>query len=158
MAARDQLIAYGYRLEADGRYRRPGRLTQVWQELEDGKGWLRFDPDGRGDEVPEVYTIAPEYQGTSGLSKIHHPGAFTWVWPEEEVERIYGAAVEAAAGWAAEAVARKGRAASAILPTEAAPTPDQMAAMQNAQVGQAAAAESRLAPRPETKRHWWQRD
>src|SRR3990172_7524377 len=95
MAARDQLIAYGYRLDADGRYRRPGHRTQVWQELEDGKGWLRFDADSQGNEVPEVHSVSPAYQGTSGLSKVHHPGAFEWVYSEDEVETIYKDAVEA---------------------------------------------------------------
>src|SRR3990167_627170 len=139
MPARHWLIAYGYQLDPDGKYRRPGKLTQVWQELEDGKGWLRFDPDGRGNEVPEVYTIAGAYHGTSGLSKQHHPGAFVWVYPEEEVEKIYKAAVETAG--------------TSALPGEepAAATPDELAAMQNAQAGQAAAAE----PKPEGKRHWW---
>jgi len=155
VAARDWLTAYGYRLEPDGCYRRRGKATQVWKELEDGKGWLRFDPDGQGNEVPEVYTVAGPYQGTSGLSKIYHPGAFEFVWPEEEVEKIYKIAVEAAAIRAEEAIARKGRGPGAItVHAPTAPTPDEMAAMQNAQAGQAAAAE----PRTEGKRrHWWER-
>ena len=140
MAARNWLIAYGYQLEADGRYRRPGKLTQVWQELEDGKGWLRFDPDGQGNEIPEVYTIASPYQGTSGLNKIHHPGCFVWVWPEEEVEKIYKAAVEAAG--------------TTALPAAESPLPtvDEVAAMQNAQAGQANAAQPAA---KEKKHHWW---
>ena len=151
MPARDWLLQYGYILHPDGRYRRPGKLTQVWQELEDGKGWLRFDPDGQGNEVPEVYTIASAYQGTSGLSKIYHPGAFVWVYPEEVVEKTYKDAVEASAQWAAEAAARKGVAGGVTRSAAPAPTPDQLASMQNAQAGQAAAAE----PAIERKRRWW---
>ena len=141
MAARDWLIAYGYQLGSDGRYRRPGKLTQIWQELKDGKGWLRFDPDGQGNEVPEVYTVASEYLGTSGLHKQHHPGAFVWVWPEEEVEKIYKAAVEAM------------EATTQTVKVSPAPTPFGLSAMQNAQAGQAAGAPSK--DHREKKRHWW---
>ena len=139
MTAREYLIAYGYQLEADGKYRRPGKLTQVWQELEGGKGWLRFDPDGRGNEVPEVYCVASEYQGTSGLHKQHHPGAFVWVYPEEEVEKIYRTAVETA------------ETATQTVKVPPAPTPFELSAMQNAQAGQAAGTPSK----GEKKRHWW---
>jgi hypothetical protein len=139
MVARDYLIAYGYVLDADGKYRQHGRRTQVWQELPDGKGWLRFDTDLTGREVPEVYRMNSVYRGVSGLSKLSHPSAFEWVWPEERVEEIYRNAVNERQILAAEAVARKGQGPTPIaLPTEVAPTEDQMASMQNEQVGQAA--------------------
>lgn len=157
MAARDQLIAYGYQLCEDGKYRRPGKNTQVWQELEDGKGWLRFDSDGQGNEVPEVYRISSDYAGTSGLSKIHHPGAFEWVYPEEEVERIYHAAVEAAAEQLHKARERKGQLADAVqaIPVLSPPTEAQLTSMQNAQADQAA---TQGQPKePERKQHWWER-
>ena len=152
MAARDWLLAYGYVLCEDGKYRRPNKKTQVWQELEDGKGWLRFDPDGQGNEVPEVYRVASHAQGTSGLSKIHHPSMFDWVWPEEEVEKTYKDAVEFMANLAAESAARKGAGPVVVSrATAPAPSPDQLAAMQNAQAGQAGGA------MPKKDRRWpWQ--
>ena len=154
MAARDQLVAYGYVKGEDGRYRRPGRRTQVWQEVENG-GWLRFDPDEQGREVPEPYQVNSNYQGTSGLHKIHHPGAFDWVYPEEYVERLYRVAVEAERERLQKAMERKGQVAAAMSGGVVPPavTADQLASMQNAQAGQAAAVEKE--PEPERKRHWW---
>ena len=91
MSAKDALVSYGYVLDADGKYRRSGKSTQVWQETEDG--WLRFEADG----TPEVYTVSIAYQGTAGLDKLRHPEAFIWLWPESEVERIYSHAAKAQA-------------------------------------------------------------
>ena len=105
MSAKDALIAYGYLLDSDGKYRRPGKSTQVWQATVDG--WLRFDPDGKGGEAQEVYMVSIAYQGTAGLDKTRNPEAFIWLWPETEVERIYAHAVEAQAAQLAEALARK---------------------------------------------------
>lgn len=107
MAAKDSLLAYGYVLDQDGKYRRPGKRTQVWQELPEGEGWLRFDPDANGQEAPEVYCVSVAYEGTAGLSKTRNPEAFVWTWPEAEVERIYAAAVEAEALRLKEALAAK---------------------------------------------------
>ena len=155
MAARDQLINYGYVKSSDGRYRRPGRRTQVWEELENGKGWLRFDPDEQGNEVPEVYQVNVAYQGTSWLIKLHHPGSFDWVYPEEVVEKIYSEAVKAAAKWLHEARERKGQIADAAQTVSAPPlTEAQLASMQNAQAGQAAEA-AKAAEAPEQKKRWW---
>mgnify|MGYP001567607754 FL=1 len=155
MAARDSLVAYGYVQCEDGKYRRPGKNTQVWQELAGGKGWLRFDPDGQGKEVPEVYQVNSNYQGTSGLHKLHHPGAFDWVYPEEEVEKIYSEAVTVAADRLHAARERKGQLADSLRGGAVVqPTEGQMASMQNAQAGQAAAATPE-AKEPERKRHWW---
>ena len=154
MAARDFLIAYGYVKGSDGKYRRPGRNTQVWEELPDGKGWLRFDPDAEGKEVPEVYKVNVAYEGTSGLSKLHHPGAFDWVYPEEEVEKIYSEAVKAAAERLHAARERKGQLWDAAQGASAPPlTEAQLASMQNAQAGQAAAAKG--TEMPEKKKRWW---
>lgn len=155
MAARDQLIAYGYVLGADGKYRRPGKSTQVWEEVP-GKGWLRFDPDGQGNEVPEVYKVSDAYQGTSGLNKLHHAGSFDWVYPEEEVEKIYREAVKAAAAQLHKARERKGVLADALAASVAvpAPTEEQLAHMQNAQAGQAAAAKG-TEEEPKKKKSWW---
>ncbi|HLF77892.1 MAG TPA: hypothetical protein VJB57_10425 [Dehalococcoidia bacterium] len=151
MAARDQLIAYGYVLSEDGKYRRPGKLTQVWQELEDSKGWLRFEPDGKGNEVPEVYKVASHAEGTSGLSKFHHPSMFDWVYPEEHVEKTYKDAVEFMANLTAEAAIRKGKGPTLVSAGAPAVTSEQLAAMQNAQAGQAGAA------MPKEKHRWpWQ--
>lgn len=90
MAAKDELIAYGYELQGDGKYRRPNKRTQVWEPV-DG-GWLRFDDNGNGEE-PEVYKLGDDYDGVAGLDKVRHPHAFEWLWPEEEVERIYAGAL-----------------------------------------------------------------
>ena len=150
MAARDQLIAYGYKRCPDGKYRRPGKNTQVWQELEDGRGWARFDCDGQGNEVPEVYQVNEAYLGTSGLSKLHHPGAFDWIYPEAYVEEIYRVAVASEAEWLHAAMGRKGQ--FAAIPTPVAvptATEAQLASMQNAQ---AVAAKKEKAER---KKHWW---
>ena len=92
MTAKDYLILYGYVLGDDGRYRRPGKRTQVWESTEGD--WLRFErEDGR--DVPEVYRVSDAFQGVSGLDKIRQPTAFDWVYPEAEVLKIYQAAVEA---------------------------------------------------------------
>ena len=155
MAARDELINYGYVLDADGKYRRPGKRTQVWQELENGKGWLRFDPDASGQEMPVPLQVSAAYQGTSGLHPVHHAGSFDWVWPEEEVEKIYGEAVKAAAERLHAARERKGQLADAITAAAAPPlTAEQLASMQNAQAGQAAAAKG-TAEEPKKKKSWW---
>ena len=94
MAAKEWLLKYGYVLCEDGRYRRPRKFTQIWQPTD--KGWLRFEPDGLGNEVPEVHSVKPEYQDVSGMSKTSHPEAYVWVYPDKEVERIYKTACEAA--------------------------------------------------------------
>ena len=155
MAARDELIAYGYEKNADGKYRRPGKSTQVWQELPDGKGWLRFDPDGQGHEVPVPMCVSADYQGTSGLHPVHHAGAFDWVWPEADVEKIYREAVAASAAQLHAARERKGQLADALAAeSRPAVTEAELAAMQNAQAGQAAAAKEAEKP-PEKKKSWW---
>ena len=86
MAAKEYLIRYGYELQADGRYRQPGRRTQVWEPTEGG--WLRFEIGADGREVPEVYRVAESHQGIGGLDKVNHPEAFEWVYPEAEVLKI----------------------------------------------------------------------
>ena len=157
MAARDYLIAYGYKLGGDGKYRIPGKRTQIWQELEGGKGWLRFEPGEQGQDIPEPFQVNSNYQGTSGLSKLHHPGAFDWVYPEEYVENIYRVAVETVAEQLHKARERKGQLADAAAPISAVPaiTVAQLASMQNAQAGQAAAA-NEAEKKPEHKKHWWE--
>jgi len=92
MAAKEYLIRYGYELQADGRYRQPGRRTQVWEPTEGG--WLRFEIGADGREVPEVYRVAESHQGIGGLDKVNHPEAFEWVYPEAEVLKIYKDALE----------------------------------------------------------------
>lgn len=154
MGAKEQLVNYGYEKCVDGKYRRPGKRTQVWEELP-GKGWLRFDPDGAGQEVPMPYKVSDAYLGTSGLHPVHHAGAFDWVWPEEEVKKIYGEAVKAAAERLHAARERKGELADALAAASAPPlTAAQLASMQNAQAGQAAAAKGD-GEEPKKKRSWW---
>ena len=104
MAAKDYLVRYGYVLGADGRYRQPGRRTQVWEPT-DG-GWLRFEIGLDGKEVPEVYTVAENHQGIGGLDKVDHPEAFEWVYPEAEVLKIYKEGLEDRERKAAERLAR----------------------------------------------------
>ena len=157
MAARDWLIAYGYTLDPDGRYRRHGRKTQVWEELPDGRGWLRFETTDEG-EIPEVYKVAAEYRGTSGLHKLHHPGAFDWVYPEEAVANTYRRACEAAEKWAAEAAERKGTPMPEVRRVpDPTPTPEQLASMQNAQAGQAAGAPREETAAEKERKSWWRR-
>lgn len=109
MAAKDALEAYGFKLDDDGKYRRyrpdgsPIR-TQVWQETPDG--WLRFDNEG-AFEVPMAYMVGLGYRGVSGLDMKKQPEAFIWIYPEDEVERIYSAAVEAESARLAEVLKRK---------------------------------------------------
>lgn len=96
--ARDYLIAYGYQEFPDGRFRKLGKRTQIWQPTEGG--WLRFEVGPNGEEVPEAHSVAESHQSVSGLDKSQNPEAFNFVYPEEEVAAIYKAASEAAAaGW-----------------------------------------------------------
>jgi hypothetical protein len=96
MAAKEWLLKYGYVQGADGRYRRPGKRTQVWEEIPDG-GWNRYEIED-GKEVQEVHSVAEEFQGVGGLHKNTHPDSFVWVYPDEYVENIYKtAAAEVAA-------------------------------------------------------------
>jgi hypothetical protein len=95
MSAANELIAYGYQLFPDGRYRRLGKRTQVWEPTEGG--WLRFEIGPDGAEVPEVHSVAESHKDVSGLDKGQSPEAFNWVYPEAEVELIYKSAVTAAA-------------------------------------------------------------
>ena len=94
MTAVKALVEYGYAKDADGRYRQPGRRTQVWEET-DG-GWLRYDSEN-GAEVAQVHSVAEAFRGTSGLTKDKNPEAFDWVYPDDEVARIYKVALESRA-------------------------------------------------------------
>lgn len=94
MAAKEWLLKYGYIRGEDGRYRRPKKFTQIWEPVDDG--WLRFEPDGLGNEVPEIHSVKPEFGDVSGMTKQRNPEAFVWVYPDKEVEKIYRDAYEAA--------------------------------------------------------------
>lgn len=88
------LQAYGYIAQAGGIYAIPGRKTQVWQAgLE---GFTRFDP---GESVPTPYRglTAGEAQAAGSFERLQqhnfrdpaHNDLFVWIWPAEEIERIY---------------------------------------------------------------------
>jgi hypothetical protein len=92
MAAKDWLIKYGYSEFPDGRYRKLGRNTQVWEPVEGG--WLRYEIE-EGQEVQEIHSVAESHQGQEGLHRKLSPReAFNWVYPEEEIEKIYREACE----------------------------------------------------------------
>ncbi len=86
MTGIEALQAYGYVLnEETGRLVRPGKNTQEWQPAEDG-GFLRFDG---GVQVP--FTVNETGQGLAGMDSANpaHRSFFEWVWPDEEITRIY---------------------------------------------------------------------
>lgn len=90
------LKSYGYVLSGE-RYVRPGRLTQQW--MPQGEGFLRFDDPGG---VPTPYCVREDATLKQGLDHTNpaHQDHFEWLWPADEVERIYSQAAEqAAAGW-----------------------------------------------------------
>lgn len=97
MTGEEALRAFGYVDGENGRLVRPGRATQQWKAT-DG-GWLRFEGDGSA--MP--HSVASE--GVAGLDFKNeaHAEHFNWVWPDEEVARVYGRAAEReATGWADE--------------------------------------------------------
>ncbi len=91
------LEAYGY-VKSGERYIRPGKLTQQWMAQRDG--FLRFDDPG-GVPVPYKVLDGEEHR-LAGIDHTNpaHQDHFEWLWPAEEVARIYAhAAEQAAAGW-----------------------------------------------------------
>lgn len=86
MTGEEALLAYGYEPGESGRYVRRGRSTQQWKRVEGG--WLRFEADGS----PTPYKVAEAGEGRGGLDHANpeHHDLFDWLWPNEELARIYG--------------------------------------------------------------------
>lgn len=101
------LEAYGYKLVGD-RYRKPGKRSQEWQSV-DG-GFFRFDPIAGGseqmpmrvldDDELAVVNIDRAKNGIRPLLAHEHNyreewqhDMFVWLWPAEEVQRIYEAGI-----------------------------------------------------------------
>ncbi len=98
MTGAEALTAYGYVRDEGGRYTRPGRQTDEWEPV-DG-GFARFN---RGVRTP--FTVSAAGEGVAGIdaARPEHEAFFVWLWPDEEVARIYGhAAEQAAMGWPGE--------------------------------------------------------
>jgi len=89
----EALMAYGYVLVGE-RYVRPGRSTQQW--MPQGEGFLRFDDPGG---VATPYKMREDAEQQHGLDHTNaaHQDSFEWLWPADEVERIYRVAAEGAA-------------------------------------------------------------
>ena len=82
------LVEYGYVREDDGTFRK-GRKGQSWKPVEGG--FLRYDWIG-GAEQPMPFTLKSEFNGVSGLTHVKNSDCYVWVWPEEELDKIYVAA------------------------------------------------------------------
>ena len=78
--------------------------SQHWQRVADG--WLRFD----GPEKTSVpYKMLSGFEGIAGLdmNNPQHGSCFNWVWPDEEIVRIYEAANAERERYLAERAARR---------------------------------------------------
>lgn len=84
------LIEFGYSPEADGSFvkYKADRPRERWEPTPDQSGFLRYTrDDGRWAPVP--YTIAPEFEGVSGLTADKHPHSFLYVYPADYVLNVY---------------------------------------------------------------------
>lgn len=91
------LRSYGYVLR-EATYVIPGRFTDSWAPQEEG--FLRWN---RGRPIP--HSVNPESARQEGLSNTDpdHAEGFEWVYPADEVEKIYSyAADQASKGWPTE--------------------------------------------------------
>lgn len=93
MTAARALVAYGYEDKGDGEFVRSknGSLRDKWVAT-DG-GFLRFTRED-GEWVGIPHSIAPHFEGVSGLDFKTHPETFNTVYPEAEVLAIYQHALE----------------------------------------------------------------
>ena len=97
MTGEEALHSYGYVVTKEGRYEQPLRRTQVWQKVTEG-GWLRFEADGSA--CP--FQVDPRANAVSlHIDEPSHAQYFDWVWPDEEIVRIYTPALptEKRRGW-----------------------------------------------------------
>lgn len=105
LSASAELIKFGYTDEG-GEYvkYKAGKPREKYVASEGG--FLRYTRDD-GQWVGVPFTIAPSFEGVSGLTYATHPQCFEMVYPEAYLANVYAEGNKAAAARAAESLARK---------------------------------------------------
>ena len=139
------LVEYGYTKDTDGVFRQPRRGGQSWKQT--AGGYLRYDYVDGADQ-PTPFTLRDEFNGVSGLTHTKNPDCYVWVWPEEEIDKIYTVAKVGRDERLAERMAAKAQmVASSVVVIDEPVTEAQIERM----------VESQETEVESKKRRWWNR-